>query len=108
MTFSEFLDSAMHFAKYPKAHGLMYTTLGLCGEAGEVANKVKKIYRDDGGLVTDEKKAAISDELGDCLWYIAATAYELNLDLDKVAADAIFKLSDRLKRNVIQGSGDKR
>ncbi len=108
MTFSEFLDSAMHFAKYPKDAALMYTTLGLCGEAGEVANKVKKIYRDDGGTITPSKRDAISDELGDCLWYIAATAYELDLDLDKVAANAIFKLSDRLKRNVIQGSGDKR
>lgn len=88
--------------------GLAYVTLGLTGEAGELANKVKKIARDFGGQVTDVDRAKLADELGDCLWYIAQFATQLGVDLNAVADANLAKLGDRQKRGVLQGSGDRR
>ena len=96
-------------AIYPnKGSNMSYPTLGLCGEAGEIANKVKKIYRDHDGVLTDEYRQTLSDELGDCLWYVAAIASELGVSLGKVALDNVAKLKDRQERNAISGDGDKR
>ena len=82
---------------------VVYPALGLVGEAGEVANKVKKIIR-DGKM----DKAALAAEIGDCLWYIAALCRDLNVDMGEVAKSNLDKLYDRKQRGTLQGSGDKR
>lgn len=87
---------------------LIYPTLGLCGEAGEMANKVKKILRDNNGQICEEVKQNLIAELGDVLWYVAAIATDLGADLNSVAAENIAKLNSRKERNVIGGSGDNR
>jgi NTP pyrophosphatase (non-canonical NTP hydrolase) len=96
-------------AVYPGAgENLIYPTLGLAGEAGEVAEKVKKLIRDDAGVLSEERRAAIAKELGDVLWYVAQVATEAGLDLDEVAAANLSKLLSRAERGVLQGSGDDR
>jgi len=109
MDFSDFQTRSRTTAVYPKAgDNLLYPTLGLCGEAGEVAEKVKKMIRDDDGVLSDERRAALSKELGDVLWYVAQLASEARLDLDEVAAANLDKLLSRQRRGVLQGSGDDR
>lgn len=110
MNFREYHDAAMVTKTYPQESSLWltYPTLGLVGEAGEVANKVKKIFRDKQGQVSEEDKAKIADELGDCLWYVAAICDDLNLDMSAIAENNIAKLRDRKERGVIKGNGDNR
>jgi len=105
---SEYQEAAVVTAVYGAGMAISYPTLGLCGEAGEVANKVKKVFRDDGGIVTEEKRSALKGELGDCLWYLAALARDLGLSLEEAAAENIAKLRSRLERGTIHGSGDNR
>lgn len=76
-------------------NNLEYPTLGLAGEAGEVANIVKKIQRDDQGIITDARRDKLRDELGDVLWYISACADELGITLDEIAAFNVNKLAQR-------------
>ncbi len=95
-------------AAYPREAWLAYPALGLAGEAGEVADHVKKVIRDDGGEVSDERRAAIAKELGDVLWYVAQLASELGLDLDEIAQVNLDKLLSRQRRGVLTGSGDER
>ena len=98
-------------AMYPGRRGTglaYYPVLGLTGEAGEVAEKFKKILRDKDGVVTNEDAQEIVKELGDVLWYITAIASDLGYDLQAVAETNADKLLSRLERNVIQGSGDNR
>ena len=96
-------------ARYPDpGHNPIYPTLGLCGEAGEVADKVKKVLRDRGGSFSPEVIEALRLELGDVLWYVAQLATELGLDLDDVAQANLDKLASRAARNVIGGDGDHR
>jgi len=107
--FDLYQDAAEATALYPdKGDNLYYPTLGLAGEAGEVCEKVKKIMRDQKGYVTEENTEAISQELGDVLWYVAMVATELNMSLSAIAEDNMQKLKDRQERGVLQGSGDKR
>jgi len=89
-------------------HPIVYPTLGLANEAGEVAGKVKKIFRDKGGAISDEDRAALKSELGDVLWYLAQICTELDLSLDEVAAANLEKLFSRLERGEIGGEGDTR
>jgi NTP pyrophosphatase (non-canonical NTP hydrolase) len=84
-----------------------YAGLGM-GESGEVQGKIKKIIRDSKGVITDETKQEIKKELGDGLWYIAATAREFDLGLDDVAKSNLDKLFSRKERGVLTGSGDNR
>ncbi len=99
LTFEEYQRQASETAKYPKRlQNLEYPTLGLAGEAGEVANVVKKIQRDFGGNLTDEIRARLKDELGDVLWYISACADELGLTLEEVAEFNVKKLAERHKK----------
>ena len=96
-------------ARYPDAGANpIYPTLGLCGEAGEVADKVKKVLRDQGGRFDDAVRDDLRLELGDVLWYVAQLASELDLDLEDIAAANLEKLASRAARNVIAGSGDRR
>ena len=108
MTLSEYQEQALQTAVYPEAVALAYTTMGLVGEAGEIANKVKKIYRDHNGVISDEHEQEIAKELGDVLWYIAAIAYEIGFKLDDVALMNLKKLNSRKQRGVIAGDGDNR
>ncbi|MEK7189827.1 MAG: nucleoside triphosphate pyrophosphohydrolase family protein, partial [Patescibacteria group bacterium] len=108
MTFEEYQNKAKITALYPN-HGkceFIYPTLGLVGEAGEVAEKVKKIIRDDGGKVSVLKKEELKKEIGDVLWYISQLSLELGLPLEEVAKSNIEKLYSRLERNKIHGDGD--
>ncbi len=89
-------------------HPLVYPTLGLTNEAGEVAGKVKKIFRDKDGQISEEDRQALKQELGDVLWYLAQICTELNLTLEEVAEANLEKLFSRQARNVIKGSGDNR
>jgi NTP pyrophosphatase (non-canonical NTP hydrolase) len=96
MDFDEYQAEASATALYPRRmENLEYPTLGLTGEAGEVANIVKKIQRDHGGVISDEVRAMLKDELGDVLWYISACADELGLTLDEIAAYNVGKLAKR-------------
>lgn len=91
-----------------KAVGFIEKVLGLVGEAGETADKIKKILRDKDGMVSDEDKELIIKELGDTLWYIASISRYLDVPLSKVANENIEKLESRYQRNKIHGEGDKR
>ena len=95
-------------AIYPKKQGITYTALGLAGEAGEVCNKVKKIIRDDKGVVTELRRTQLEDELSDCFWYLVRLADELNLDCNKILKRNMQKLNSRKERGKIGGSGDLR
>jgi NTP pyrophosphatase (non-canonical NTP hydrolase) len=110
MQFSDYQKASQKTAVYPgkgTIMGLAYTALGL-GESGEVQGKVKKILRDDNSIISEEKRMEIGKELGDQLWYIAATATELGLNLDDIASLNIEKLQSRKERGTLQGSGDNR
>jgi len=109
MELSDYQERSRATAVYPGAGAnLLYPTLGLCGEAGEVAEKVKKMLRDDAGVLSPERRAALAKELGDVLWYVAQVATEADLDLDAIAAGNLDKLLSRRDRDVLQGSGDDR
>ena len=100
MTFDEYQTEASATALYPRRmQNLEYPTLGLAGEAGEVANIVKKIQRDNEGVITDDVRSKLKDELGDVLWYISACADELGLTLDEIAAFNVNKLAKRHGRS---------
>jgi NTP pyrophosphatase (non-canonical NTP hydrolase) len=99
MNFEEYQAEAGQTAHYPRRlSNLDYPTLGLAGEAGEVANIVKKIQRDHDGVVTDEIRGKLKDELGDVLWYISACADELGLTLSEIAEFNVGKLAKRHNR----------
>ena len=101
--------AARRTAAYPDVGGNpVYPTLGLSGEAGEVADKVKKVLRDRGGVFDDPTREAIKLELGDVLWYVAQLASELGYDLEEVATANLDKLASRAARGRIGGSGDHR
>jgi myo-inositol catabolism protein IolC len=107
MNFNEYQEKARRTAIYPgKDSNYIYPTLGLVGEAGEVAEKVKKIIRDENGIVSREKKEEIKKELGDVLWYIANLAYELDIKLEEIAQGNIEKIFSRVERNKVHGDGD--
>ena len=89
-------------------HPIVYPTLGLVNEAGEVAGKVKKIFRDKSGEISAEDRESLKYELGDVLWYLTQICTELDLTLQQVAEANIEKLFSRLERNQIHGSGDHR
>ncbi len=109
MTFQEYQVAACKTAVYPnQGSNYIYPTLGLVGEAGEVAEKIKKVIRDEQQIMTSEKVQELSKELGDVLWYIAQLSTELGLDLEDVASGNIQKLQSRIERGVTHGSGDNR
>ena len=89
-------------------HPIVYPTMGLVNEAGEVAGKVKKIFRDRNGEIRPEDRENLKSELGDVLWYLAQICTELDLTLEEVAAHNLEKLFDRLERGKIRGDGDNR
>lgn len=109
MTFEEYQKQSRVTAKYPDAgKNYVYPTLGLAGEAGEVAEKIKKVLRDKAGEVGEKDQQEIKKELGDVLWYLSQLATELDLNLEEIATGNLNKLYDRMKRNKLNGNGDNR
>lgn len=89
-------------------HPIVYPTLGLVNEAGEVAGKVKKIFRDRQGMITDADREALTLELGDVLWYLSELCTRLGIRLEDVAERNLAKIADRAARGVLNGDGDLR
>lgn len=109
MNFNEYQQKARETAIYPnKDNNFIYPTLGLVGEAGEVAEKIKKVIRDENGVISEEKRGEIKKELGDVLWYLANLSKELNIELEDVALGNIEKLFSRMERDKLHGDGDNR
>ena len=109
MDFRDYQKLSRKTAIYPKkGKNFIYPTLGLAGEAGEVAEKIKKVLRDNQGIIDQPRKEEIAKELGDVLWYLAQITTELGLSLEEVAQGNLRKLSSRQKRNRLPGSGDNR
>ena len=109
MNFDEYQKKANETAVYPVLGAkFVYPALGLADEAGEVVGKIKKVMRDDGGKLTEEKKIEIKKELGDVLWYLAELSTDLGIKLSDVAKANVEKLASRMERNVLHGSGDNR
>jgi NTP pyrophosphatase (non-canonical NTP hydrolase) len=116
MNFQEYQDKSKVTAVFPsfeaavyqKNHNLIYTTLGLAGESGEVVEKVKKVFRDGNGEVSESRRQEIIKELGDVLWYVSQIATELGVSLEEVVSQNIEKIYSRKDRGVIQGDGDNR
>lgn len=98
----------METAIYPCDNSIAYTVLGLAGETGEIAEKVKKTIRDRQGIFDEAVKLDIAREAGDVLWYLAALAHELGMSLEDIARLNIEKIYSRRDRDVIHGSGDNR
>ena len=99
---------ALTTAIYPREQAIIYPTLGLTGEAGEVANKVKKIIRDGSNKNDNSMVSEIKSEIGDCLWYIAVLADDIGCKLSDIANTNLIKLANRKEKGTIRGSGDKR
>jgi NTP pyrophosphatase (non-canonical NTP hydrolase) len=112
MNIQEYQTIIQKTAIYPKEVGAMYCALGLNGEAGEVAEKIKKLIRDTNYLdskdYTDEFKENLKKEIGDCIWYCTALANEFNLSLEEILEANYNKLIKRRETNTLQGSGDNR
>ena len=111
MNLNDYQTKAISTAIYPSRGslwGMIYCTLKLNGEAGEIAEKVGKILRDDNGKMSDKKREELIKELGDVLWYIANLANELSVTLDDVAQINLDKLAQRKANNTLHGSGDNR
>ena len=106
MNFNDYQKIARSTAVYPEEYKVIYPTLGLCGEAGEVAEKVKKIVRGDDRL--NNVTSSIVMELGDVLWYVSALADDLGITLEQVAQWNVDKLQRRMQLNKIKGDGDNR
>jgi len=113
LEFDDYQAEAGKTAIYPEAgtasfNAVAYTVLGLSNEAGEVAGKLKKVWRDNEGKIGPEQEKALAGELGDVLWYLSAVASELGYTLSELAEANLSKLSSRAERGVIGGSGDNR
>ena len=109
MDFKTYQKQARLTAQYPNlGSNNIYPTLGLVGEAGEVAEKVKKVIRDKKGIFDEESKIGIKKELGDVLWYISNLCNEFNFELEEVALQNLEKLKLRAAKGKISGSGDDR
>ena len=106
--FNSYQRNASSTAIYPEEHRILYPALGLAGEAGEVANKVKKLIRDGPDKRPDTWREDIASEIGDVLWYCAALATDLNLSLGMIAGQNEKKLGQRKQAGTLGGSGDTR
>lgn len=108
MTFNEYQALAKSTAVYSVPGVGIYSAMGLAGESGEAVDKIKKLHRDHGGVVTPAIAAGVALELGDALWYISDLAGQFGYTLQQIAELNIEKLESRRERNVIHGSGDNR
>ena len=108
MDFTKYQQTAVETAIYPDTHRILYPALGMAGEAGEVANKVKKIIRDGPENMPDDWKDQLASEIGDVLWYCAALSNDIGIPLALIAAQNRDKLLARKQKGTLQGSGDTR
>lgn len=113
MEMREYQERALTTVKYPDVgNNFVYPTLGLVGEAGEVADKIKKFMRDDGVMtpreLSEDQRQALAKEIGDVLWYVAQLSTECGLSLETIAEMNIAKLSSRRERGTLNGNGDDR
>ena len=109
MDLNDYQSAALQTAVYPnQGSNFAYPALGLAGEAGEVADKLKKVIRDNDGVLTDQVRDAVAKEIGDVLWYVSVLAHEMDYDLNTIAQINIDKLASRQQRGVLTGSGDNR
>ncbi len=110
MNFDEYEKLAARTATFDNAEKetLYYLALGIAGEAGEVVEKIKKIMRNDKGVITESKKEELVKEMGDVLWYLSQLSRFLGKPFSEVARINIEKLADRQKRGVIASEGDNR
>jgi NTP pyrophosphatase (non-canonical NTP hydrolase) len=109
MDFNEYQKKAIETAGYPTiGEKFVYPALGLAGESGEVLEKIKKIFRNEGGMITDECRLSIKKELGDVLWYLAMLSHEFGFSFEEVAQLNLEKLTSRLERGVVNSDGDDR
>ncbi len=110
MTLNQYQQACRTSAVYPDKldMGIVYTGLGLAGEAGECADKIKKVLRDHGGVFSDEQKLKIAMEAGDALWYIAELAGQLGFSLEDLAVINLNKLKVRKAVGKLHGEGDDR
>ena len=116
MELNQYQKLALETAVYPKEFKTIYPALGMSGEAGEVADKVKKVIRDDekvrdgnGALVlSEERREELAKEVGDVLWYVATMSYDLGYSLEEIAVMNYDKLKSRQVRGQLHGSGDNR
>ena len=117
MDFNEYQEEAKRVAVYPKVLPdalkqsptvLLYLTTCLSGEVGELAEKIKKLFRDKHGELTPEIKELLSLELGDILWYLSCFATELGIELNEVAKSNTEKVQKRVKDHTLHGDGDHR
>ena len=103
MELNDYQRESRKTALYPEVgSNAIYPTLGLVGEAGEVADKVKKILRDKKGVFDKNSKDAIKFELGDVLWYISQLSNELGFELEEIANANLQKLNSRKIRGKIR------
>ena len=108
MDVNVYQDRAVATAIYPETHKITYPALGMAGEAGEVANKVKKIIRDGKKSLPDDWQQQLASEIGDVIWYCAALARDLDMSLATIMAANLDKLKARQEQGTLGGSGDKR
>jgi len=108
LTFTSYQDKASTTAIYPDSMKVLYPAMGLPSEVGEMLNKLKKVFRDDEGVITADKRAELQDELGDVLWYIAQLSNDLDISMEFAAKTNLDKLASRQERNQLQGKGDNR
>lgn len=110
MNFNDYQQKALATAKSSdnEFNDMLHWVLGITGEGGEIAEKVKKIIRDKNGQVSEADKAELAKEIGDVLWYLAVFADHLGVKFEDVALQNLDKLQSRKARGVIGGSGDNR
>lgn len=114
MKLSDYSSQAISTDLYKKenqpidSHAMLEKVFGLVGEAGEVAEKFKKILRDKNGQATEEDKKELMKELGDVLWYVNSVGIYLGYTLEEIAQSNLDKVLSRKDRGVTKGSGDNR
>lgn len=108
MTGNEYQTKAIETAIYDEKYGIIYPVLGLAEEAGEVAGKLSKIIRDNGGVVTEAHREQFLKEIGDVLWFTAAALRDLGYTMEEAMEANIAKLASRQERDVLKGEGDDR
>lgn len=107
MDFNEYQEKARETAVYPIYTRIFYPALGLSGEIGETCNLIKKIYRDDNGQITEERKDKLKSEISDIFWYLASLCSDLGFKMNDIAEYNIAKLKKRKENNTLKGSGER-
>ena len=108
MDFRQYSEESSKVLLYPQEIAPLYLALGVNGEAGELGEKVKKVYRDNNGIFTDSSKLEIKKEIGDVLWYLNRLSEHLGFSLESAAELNLIKIQSRIERDLVQSSGDNR